>query len=113
MDILQIPRYTRLMYMNAFQSLIWNKIVSKRIKLFGLKPVVGDLILVERAEDGKDLENCEKINENTEENEDDKEKDETAEGKVYLEFLNRIVFRYTFVHPENCLKCHVQGANQK
>lgn len=34
------------MYLNSFQSLIWNKMVSKRIKLFGLKPVVGDLVSI-------------------------------------------------------------------
>ncbi|CAH1986061.1 unnamed protein product [Acanthoscelides obtectus] len=42
----KIPRSMRLFYMHSFQSLVWNKMVSKRIQLFGLKPVEGDLILV-------------------------------------------------------------------
>jgi tRNA pseudouridine13 synthase len=39
-----VPRNTMLMYVHAYQSFVWNKIVSKRIKEFGLKPIVGDLV---------------------------------------------------------------------
>lgn len=35
------------MYLHSYQSFIWNKAVSKRIREFGLKPIVGDLILVQ------------------------------------------------------------------
>nr|CAH7742870.1 unnamed protein product [Callosobruchus chinensis] len=41
----KVPRSMRLFYMHSFQSLIWNKMVSKRIQLFGLHPVEGDLVL--------------------------------------------------------------------
>eukprot|EP00795_Rhopilema_esculentum_P017264 gene17264-8827_t len=47
-----IPRNTRLMYIHSYQSYIWNKIVSKRIKIFGMQPIAGDLVLSKHAEDG-------------------------------------------------------------
>ncbi|GJQ67294.1 hypothetical protein Trydic_g8195 [Trypoxylus dichotomus] len=45
-----IPRNTRLLYINAFQALVWNKIISRRIKEFGLQPIVGDLVIIKDTE---------------------------------------------------------------
>ncbi|XP_014484628.1 PREDICTED: pseudouridylate synthase 7 homolog [Dinoponera quadriceps] len=39
-----IPRNIRLMYMHAYQSFVWNRIVSRRIKRFGADVIVGDLV---------------------------------------------------------------------
>lgn len=34
------------MYLHAYQSYVWNKVVSERVKRFGIsKPMVGDLVL--------------------------------------------------------------------
>lgn len=39
-----IPRNIRLMYVHAYQSLVWNHVVSRRIREFGTNVIVGDLV---------------------------------------------------------------------
>ncbi|XP_070557644.1 pseudouridylate synthase 7 homolog [Ptychodera flava] len=39
-----IPKNTRLMYVHSYQSHVWNCMVSKKVKLHGLKVTVGDLV---------------------------------------------------------------------
>ncbi|CAK9798539.1 Pseudouridylate synthase 7 homolog [Anthophora plagiata] len=39
-----IPRNIRLMYIHAYQSFVWNHMVSRRISEFGTEPIVGDLV---------------------------------------------------------------------
>ena len=49
---LKIPRNLRTMYVHAYQSYVWNAIVSVRLKRYGSEAaVVGDLVYVD--EDGK------------------------------------------------------------
>ncbi|SCU95935.1 LAMI_0F04478g1_1 [Lachancea mirantina] len=43
----KIPRNLRTMYVHAYQSYVWNVVASKRIELFGLKAVAGDLVIDE------------------------------------------------------------------
>lgn len=45
-SIMAIPRNLRIMYVHSYQSYIWNKVASKRIELFGLNVVEGDLVIV-------------------------------------------------------------------
>lgn len=55
--LLQIPRNLRLMYVHAYQSLVWNMVASLRWTRYGGKVVKGDLVLV-------DLEHAHGVQEN-------------------------------------------------
>ncbi|KAL7642508.1 UNVERIFIED_CONTAM: hypothetical protein RMT77_007069 [Armadillidium vulgare] len=46
-SIEKLPRNVSLMYVHAYQSYIWNSVVSKRIEKHGLKVLPGDLIYKE------------------------------------------------------------------
>lgn len=43
-----IPRNLRLLYLHAYQSFLWNKIVSKRFETFGNQVLEGDLVFKEK-----------------------------------------------------------------
>jgi len=55
-----IPRSTRQLYVHAYQSYVWNKVVSRRMKEYGTLVMLGDLVKVgdgEMKEEG--MEDCE------------------------------------------------------
>jgi tRNA pseudouridine13 synthase len=52
-----IQRNMRLMYVHAYQSLVWNTVAGKRWQLHGSKVIEGDLVIMADGEtDGKDAE---------------------------------------------------------
>ncbi|XP_072401441.1 pseudouridylate synthase 7 homolog [Diabrotica undecimpunctata] len=65
----KVPRSMRLLYLHAFQSLVWNRMVSKRLQIHGMKPVVGDLILVNNSDSIVDTVEGEESNINVKEEE--------------------------------------------
>ncbi|KAH3757564.1 tRNA pseudouridine synthase D [Pelomyxa schiedti] len=40
----RLPRFTQMLYVHAYQSFIWNSVVSDRMEMYGPRVVVGDLI---------------------------------------------------------------------
>lgn len=45
--VMKIPRNLRTMYVHAYQSYVWNTVASKRIELYGLNVIEGDLVITE------------------------------------------------------------------
>ncbi|WVF66366.1 hypothetical protein IAT40_001106 [Kwoniella sp. CBS 6097] len=46
--LMTIPRNLRAMYVHAYQSYIWNLVVSERVKMSATEPLVGDLVFVDK-----------------------------------------------------------------
>ena len=53
----EIPRQQRLLYCHAYQSYLWNKVVSRRIRTYGIKVMAGDLVIKRKGDIVED--NCE------------------------------------------------------
>ncbi|XP_011300271.1 pseudouridylate synthase 7 homolog [Fopius arisanus] len=68
-----LPRNVRTMYIHAYQSFVWNHLVSKRLKELGNKPIVGDLVYEKR--DTADSTEVAETGEDSAEQGEEKEKD--------------------------------------
>lgn len=73
-----IARNTRLIYVHGYQSYVWNRAVSERLRRFGSQVLVGDLV-VER--ENADLIENEIIDEVALDDDDDVEEEESKDQK--------------------------------
>lgn len=77
----QIPRNLRLTYIHAYQSFLWNTVVSKRLAKFGLTPIVGDLVYASPGSDEEDIEaDTEIVNDESQLKEPENERSTEKEG---------------------------------
>lgn len=58
------------MYIHAYQSLVWNEVVSRRIKKFGLELSVGDLVFTDNGNETEVIDD--EINEELDDDENEK-----------------------------------------
>ena len=49
-----VPHSIRMFWIHSYQSFVWNRMATERVKRWGLVPVVGDLYLVNEADSSDD-----------------------------------------------------------
>ena len=111
----KIPRNMRMLYTHAYQSYLWNQIVSKRVIMFGFRVVQGDLVYRENVEATAEVlvedvaeENEEDVPEETEEEESRFKsmvkyvtEDDIASGKYNMFDILMPLPGYDITYPNN------------
>lgn len=93
-----IPRNMRLMYLHAYQSYVFNAMLTKRMELYGLKPVIGDLARLTSDDSIKKSEEKEPIVVITSENID----------QFGIEHIVLPLPGHNIVYPENAMMEHYE-----
>lgn len=86
----EIPRNSRFFYCHSFQSFIWNQIASYRFRTYGLKLIIGDLVIKKRNLIGANADENTKTNKDDKLSKDDKlneENDELKNEKVKFNYI--------------------------
>ena len=71
--LLRLPKHSLLLYMHAYQALVWNKVVTRRINKFGDKVLVGDIVRMPEGKLGNLL--------------SDDNNDQSTAGKLFLKLI--------------------------
>ena len=71
--LLRLPKHSLLLYMHAYQALVWNKVVTRRINKFGDKVLVGDIVRMPEGKLGNLL--------------SDDNIDQSTAGKLFLKLI--------------------------
>ncbi|GBP87713.1 Multisubstrate pseudouridine synthase 7 [Eumeta japonica] len=79
----KLSRNTRLLYVHSYQSIIWNRCVSERIKRFGLKLAVGDIVLMEATDAFEEAVETNDVDQESEEEERQEDESKTHENSEH------------------------------
>lgn len=90
-----LPRNMRLLYSHSYQSVIWNRVASRRIRDLGYRLVPGDLVFVDKSAEHVDLEPVLDVEAALEQNETvqqvDKEEPDQSEQSPELSHFKSLV----------------------